>query len=88
MLQGNTYYIVPWTNPLAQKLAGSGQILTSATSSCDPGSLPLSTPAPQSYPITIVELDASAEQPERHRLRQRLRALTHVERKNHARCAP
>ena len=30
MLPGNTYYIVPWTNPWAQKLAGSGQILTSA----------------------------------------------------------
>ena len=38
MLQGNTYYLVPWTNPWAQKLAGSGQILTSPTNSCDPGS--------------------------------------------------
>jgi type II secretory pathway pseudopilin PulG len=59
MLQGNTYYIVPWTNPWAQKLSGSGQILTSAYSSCDPGSLPLPTPAPQSFPVTIVELDAA-----------------------------
>ena len=37
MLQGNKYYIVPWTNPWAQKLSGSGQILTSPTNSCDPG---------------------------------------------------
>ena len=59
MLQGNLYYIVPWTNPWAQKLSGSGQILTSAYSSCDPGSLPLPTPAPQSFPVTIVELDAA-----------------------------
>ena len=59
MLQGNTYYIVPWTNPWAQKLSGSGQILTSPTSSCDPGSLPLPTPAPQAFSVTIVELDAS-----------------------------
>jgi type II secretory pathway pseudopilin PulG len=54
MLPGNTYYIVPWTNVWAQKLAGSGQILTSATSPCDLGSLP--TSAPQS--VTIIELDA------------------------------
>ena len=59
MLQGNIYYIVPWTNPLAQKLAASGQILTTTTNPCDPGSLPLPTPAPQSYPVTIVELDAT-----------------------------
>ncbi len=59
MLQGNTYYIVPWTNPIAQKLAGSGAILTSSTNSYDPGSLPLPFPAPQSYPVTIVELDAT-----------------------------
>jgi type II secretory pathway pseudopilin PulG len=58
MLPGNTYYIVPWTNVWAQKLAGSGQILTSATSPCDPGYLPLPTSAPQSYPVTIIELDA------------------------------
>ena len=44
---------------LAQKLSGSGQILTSPTSSCDPGALPLPTPAPQSFPVTIVELDAA-----------------------------
>ena len=60
MLPGNAYYIVPWTNPLAQKLAGSAPILTSATNSCDPGALPLPTPAPQSYPVSIVELDATA----------------------------
>ena len=39
MLQGSTYYIVPWQNPWTQKLAGSGQILTSTTSLCDPGPL-------------------------------------------------
>jgi type II secretory pathway pseudopilin PulG len=59
MLQGSTYYIVPWTNPLAQKLAGSGLILSSSTNPCDPGALPLPTPAPQSYPVTIVELVAT-----------------------------
>ncbi len=42
MLQGVPYYIVPWTNVWAQKLAGSGQILTTATNACDPGNLPLS----------------------------------------------
>jgi hypothetical protein len=59
MLQGIKYYIVPWTNPLARKLAGSGQILTSPTNSCDPGALQLPTPAPQYFPVTIVELDAT-----------------------------
>jgi type II secretory pathway pseudopilin PulG len=59
MLQGTPYYIVPWTNIWARKLTGSGQILTSATNSCDPGYLQVSTPAPQAYPVTIVELDAS-----------------------------
>jgi type II secretory pathway pseudopilin PulG len=58
MLPGNTYYIVPWTNVWAQKVAGSGQILTSATSPCDPGYLSLPTSAPQSYAVTIIELDA------------------------------
>ena len=59
MLQGTKYYIVPWTNPWARKLTGSGQILTSPIKSCDPGSLPLPFPAPQSFPVTIVELDAA-----------------------------
>jgi type II secretory pathway pseudopilin PulG len=59
MLQGTAYYIVPWTNPLAQKLAGSGQILTSSTNSCDPGPLQLPFPAPPSFPVSIVELDAA-----------------------------
>jgi type II secretory pathway pseudopilin PulG len=53
MLPGSTYYIVPWTNIWAQKLAGSGQILTSPTSPCDPGSSAQGT-----YPLTIIELDA------------------------------
>jgi hypothetical protein len=59
MLAGNTYYIVPWTNVWTQKLTGSGQILTSATSACDPGYLPLPSTPPQSYPVTIIELDAT-----------------------------
>jgi type II secretory pathway pseudopilin PulG len=59
MLQGNLYYIVPWTNPMAQKVAGSGLILTTPANPCDPGSLPVSTPAPQAYPVTIVELNAT-----------------------------
>jgi len=58
MLEGQKYYIVPWTNVWAQKLTGSGQILTSASNSCDPGNLPLPSPVPQSFPVTIVELDA------------------------------
>jgi type II secretory pathway pseudopilin PulG len=59
MLPGIPYYIVPWTNVWAQKLAGSGQILTSASSACDPGYLTLPTSPPQSYPVTIIELDAA-----------------------------
>jgi type II secretory pathway pseudopilin PulG len=59
MLQGVPYFIVPWTNVMAQKLAGSGQILTTNTNSCDPGNLPLTNPAPMSYPVTIVQLDAA-----------------------------
>jgi type II secretory pathway pseudopilin PulG len=59
MLPGNTYYIVPWTNIWAQKLTGSGQILTTPTSACDPGYLALPSSPPQSYPVTIIELDAA-----------------------------
>jgi type II secretory pathway pseudopilin PulG len=59
MLQGNNYYVVPWTNVWAQKLTGSAQILSSATSPCDPGNLPVPSPTPQSFPVTIVELDAA-----------------------------
>lgn len=58
MLQPTTYYIVPWQNPWAQKLTGSGQILTSTTNPCDPGPLTVVTPAPPSFPVTVVELDA------------------------------
>jgi type II secretory pathway pseudopilin PulG len=56
MLAGNTYYIVPWTNVWTQKLTGSGQILSSAVNSCDPGSV--STSASPSNSVTIIELDA------------------------------
>jgi type II secretory pathway pseudopilin PulG len=59
MLAGTKYYIVPWANPWARKLTGSGQILTSPSNADDPGSLPLPFPVPQSFPVTIVELDAA-----------------------------
>jgi type II secretory pathway pseudopilin PulG len=58
MLQAVPYYIVPWTNVWAQKLAGSGQIVTTATNPCDPGSLPLPSSPPPSFPVTIVSIDA------------------------------
>jgi hypothetical protein len=58
MLAGQPYYIVPWQNVWVQKLAGSGQILTSSTSPCDPGPLPVPSPAPTVFPATVVELDA------------------------------
>jgi hypothetical protein len=58
MLTANTYYVVPWQNPWTQKLSGSGQILTSTVSLCDPGALPVPFPAPLSYPVTVVELNA------------------------------
>jgi Prokaryotic N-terminal methylation motif len=54
MLTGSTYYIVPWTNVWTRKVTGSGQILTSATNSCDPGSA-----ATGNYPISMIELDAT-----------------------------
>jgi len=59
MLAGNSYYIVPWTNVWAQKLTGSAQILSSAVNQSDPGYLPVPFPAPQSFPVTIVEIDAA-----------------------------
>jgi type II secretory pathway pseudopilin PulG len=57
--QGQTYYLVPWQNPWSKKLAGSAPILTSATNSCDPGSLPNPLSLSTSNTVTIVELDAS-----------------------------
>ena len=80
MLAGNTYYIVPWTNPLAQKLAGSGQILTSPTNSCDPGALPLPTPAPPNFPVYDRRARCQSHGPERHGVCHRLRALTPIKR--------
>jgi hypothetical protein len=59
--QGQTYYLVRWQNPWAQKLAGSAPILTSATNSCDPGSLPNPLSIGTSNTVTIVELDASPD---------------------------
>jgi hypothetical protein len=60
MLAGQTYYLVPWQNPLTQKLAGSAQIGTSTAIPCDPGALTLPSLAPQSYSVNVVELDAAA----------------------------
>lgn len=57
-LTGNTYYLVPWQNPLTRKLSGAAQISGSGSIPCDPGS-----PNPgsaQANPITVVELDATA----------------------------
>lgn len=56
---GQPYYLVPWQNPWARKLAGSGQVLAAAANPCDPGPLSVPSPAPAAYPVTIVELDAS-----------------------------
>ena len=47
MLQGTPYYIVPWTNVWAQKLTGSGQILTAAINACDPGYLTVPSSPPR-----------------------------------------
>jgi hypothetical protein len=58
MLTANTYYFVPWQNPLTGKLSGAAQLCTSATNACDPG--PLTVPSmSMPSPVTVVELDAS-----------------------------
>ncbi len=59
MLHGNTYYLVPWQNPWTQKLAGSAQVLQTATSVCDPGPLSLPSNPPPSFPVSVIELDAA-----------------------------
>jgi hypothetical protein len=59
LMQGSTYYILPWSNPWAQKLTGSAPILTSPTNPNDPGPLqPAPMASPTAFPVTIVELDA------------------------------
>jgi hypothetical protein len=59
MLTAGTYYLVPWQNPWTRKLAGSAQIVDgSASIPCDPGPPTLPSPAPKSYPVNVVELDA------------------------------
>jgi type II secretory pathway pseudopilin PulG len=63
MLPGQTYYLVPWLNPWARKLAGGGQVLTSAANACDPGPLAVPSPAPTAYPVTILQLDATPSSP-------------------------
>jgi hypothetical protein len=59
MLEANVYYLVPWKNPWAQKLAGGGQILTSSSNAYDADPPPLPDPAPTAFPVTIVGLDAA-----------------------------
>jgi hypothetical protein len=58
-----TYYIVPWQNQWAQKLAGSAQIAESTSIPCDPG--PLQTPAGvhRSFAVTIITPDAPPYSP-------------------------
>jgi type II secretory pathway pseudopilin PulG len=58
MLEAKTYYLMPWQNPWTRKLAGSGQILDSDTSPCDPGPLPVRSPSPPQFPVAIISLDA------------------------------
>jgi type II secretory pathway pseudopilin PulG len=55
---GQTYYIVPWTNPWAQKVAGSAQVITTSTNPCDPGLLTVGSSATTTYPVNILELNA------------------------------
>jgi type II secretory pathway pseudopilin PulG len=60
MLTAQTYYLVPWQNPMTQKLAGAAQVVAgSSTIPCDPGPLiPLSS-APLSSSVNVIELDAT-----------------------------
>jgi type II secretory pathway pseudopilin PulG len=58
MFTGQTYYIVPWTNPWSQKVAGSAQVVTSPANPCDPGPLTPHGSATTTYPVNILELDA------------------------------
>jgi hypothetical protein len=60
MLDGQEHFIVPWKNPWTRKLAGSGQVLGTNPSACDPGLLTVPSPAPSAYPVTVVELDAAS----------------------------
>jgi hypothetical protein len=53
------YYIVPWKNPWAQKLAGSAQILPSTTGDlsaipCDPGPLHVGVGASVQNTVSVV----------------------------------
>lgn len=58
MIEARVYYVVPWRNLWARKLAGSGQILSSIDSPCDPGPLPVRSPPPPTFPVAIIALDA------------------------------
>ncbi len=60
MLPSQTYYLVPWQNPMTQKLSGAAQVvLGSSTIPCDPGALIVPSSAPLSYSVNVVELDAT-----------------------------
>jgi hypothetical protein len=53
-----TYYIVPWQNQWAQKLAGSAQIVAATSIPCDPGPLQNPSNVNPSYTVTVLTLDA------------------------------
>lgn len=53
-----TYYLVPWQNPWAQKLAGSAQIVQATPIPCDPGPLPNPSKVNPAYTVTVLTLDA------------------------------
>jgi type II secretory pathway pseudopilin PulG len=53
-----TYYIVPWQNQWAQKLAGSAQIVEATPIPCDPGPLQNPSDVNPSYLVTVLTLDA------------------------------
>ncbi len=60
MLPSQTYYLVPWQNPMAQKLAGAAQVVAGSSAiPCDPGPLIPLASAPPSCAVNVVELDAT-----------------------------
>jgi hypothetical protein len=69
MLTAQTYYLIPWQNPLARKLSGAAQVvaanqiggtLASPTIPCDPGPMNVPSQAPGPYSVNAVELDATS----------------------------
>src|SRR5262249_11759386 len=58
VLSAQTYYFVTRENPWAEKLTRRAQVLGSATKSSRPRPPRGPSPAPTSYPVSVVELDA------------------------------